>query len=154
VTPDAPNGRLPGSEAAAARTAAADAKPAATRAASEPATVASTISNALERSPDALKTLAETPMFKELLARAESGLFATAFDGANELMAKQAARTADVFGGALGNLTQAAGKLSSAVANGVGNAGMRGAVAAIEAAEPIIAAGGCLVRFGVTTTCL
>jgi len=106
----------------------------------EPLTVSGVISSAVERAPNALQQLAETPLFKALVDRVSNGMFAEAFDGVNELVAKQAARATQNMATPLGNLNAAVGNVTNQVVLGAGNAGMKAAVAAIEAAEPVLAA--------------
>lgn len=106
----------------------------------EPLTVSSMISSAVERAPDALQQLAETPLFKALVDRVSNNVFAEAFDGVNELVAKQAARVTQNMATPLGNLNAAVGNVTNQVVMGASNAGMKAAVAAIEAAEPVLAA--------------
>lgn len=106
----------------------------------EPATVGATISDAIENAPDALQQLAATPLFQALVERASSGVFAEAVDGFNKLTAKQADKTVQTLAAPLANLNQAIGKLTKSVAGGVTNAGLKSFAAAVETAQPLLAA--------------
>lgn len=110
-------------------------------------TFSSTVSNALQNAPQQIRDLAGTPLFKALLDRATTGPFATAFDGLNQLGAKQLGRVAQAMGsGPVANVGQVLSNITRAVVSGVGNTAMKGAVAGIEAAEPVLAAGTAVAR--------
>lgn len=106
----------------------------------EPATVSGQIASAIERAPDAVKQLAQTPLFQALVDRASSSVFAEAFDGFNALIAKQIDRTTAALSQPLGNLNQAMGRLTQEAVSGAANIGVKGFAAAVETVEPVIAA--------------
>jgi hypothetical protein len=110
-------------------------------------TFSSLVSEAIQGAPQQIRQIAGTPLFAALLERATSGPFATAFDGLNQLGAKQLGRVAQAMGsGPVADMRQAASNITRAVVSGVGNAAMKGAVAGIEAAEPVLAAGTAVAR--------
>lgn len=109
-------------------------------------TFASTVTDALTGAPDQIRQLASTPLFQELLERASKGPFATAFDGVNELLAKQAARVTERMAVPAAIANQAMSNITRALVTGAGNTAMKGAVAAIELAEPALAVGSTVAR--------
>lgn len=120
---------------------------ASTRSSPQVPTFSSTVSNALQAAPQQIRDLAGTPLFQALLDRATTGAFATAFDGLNQLGAKQLGRVAQAMGsGPVANVSQALSNITRAVVSGVGNTAMKGAVAGIEVAEPVLAAGSAVAR--------
>lgn len=114
----------------------------------EPKTVSGMVSSAMQGLPDQLKQLAETPLFKALLERATTGVYAEAFDGLNKIIAKQVARATQNMAAPMANFNKAASNFTNQVAAGAGNVAMKGAVMAIEAAEPVLAASAAVNKAG------
>ena len=106
----------------------------------KPVTFSSVVTEALTSAPDAVQQLAQTPLFQALLERVQTNPLVEAFDGANQLFAKQASKVAQSFAAPVANLNAAMANLTRSVVSGVGNAGVKGAVATLEAAEPLIGA--------------
>jgi hypothetical protein len=150
VTPGATLKPLPGPEEDGMERSAAKpangSAPATSRQSRPTPTFASTITDALTGAPDAIRQLASSPLFQDLLERASKGPVATAFDGMNELVAKQAARVTERMAGPAMIANQAMSNITRALVTGVGNTAMKGAVAAIELAEPVLAAGSTVAR--------
>jgi hypothetical protein len=149
VTPGATLEPLPGPEEEEARSAAAPgATPAsATSRQNRPSSdFASTVTDALTGTPDQVRQVLDSPLFQDLLDRASKGPLATAFNGMNELVAKQAARVTERMAGPAMIANQAMSNITRALVSGAGNTAMKGAVAAIELAEPVLAAGSTVAR--------
>jgi lysophospholipase L1-like esterase len=107
----------------------------------KPVTFSSIVTNYLTTAPEAVQQFAQTPLFQGLLERVQENVLVDAFDGINQLFAKQAEQFANAYANPLANLNQAMGNVTRGVLSGVGTAGMKGAVSAIEAAEPVLSAG-------------
>jgi hypothetical protein len=101
---------------------------------------ADALNSALKASPAAVQALFESGVGQRLLARVSDSVLAEAVDGTTQLIANQGSKVLSALAEPLARVNQAVGGLGQALATGASEVGVKAAVAAIEAAEPALAA--------------